>query len=58
MRTRFGGFGTTGHDDDVGVIPMVDVGSDHDEDEGRGNVVMWDFDVGCEEQEDLLIDGH
>ena len=57
MRTWFGGFGTTGHDGDVGMIPMVDIGSDHDEDEGRGSVVMWDFVVGCEERDDLLIHG-
>jgi len=57
MRTWFGGFGTTGHDDNVGVFSMVDVGSDHDEDEGRDSVVMCDFVVGCEEREDLLIHG-
>jgi hypothetical protein len=38
MRTGLGGFGTTGHDDDAGVIAMVDIGSDHDEDEGG---VVW-----------------
>ena len=34
MRTRLGGFGTAGHDDDADVITMVDIANDHDEDEG------------------------